>query len=66
MISTLVILVRWYEPKKTCLYKNHFADKTYEGVTRDKILFHDTDPIIIHGLSILRSGHHSGAFYPEL
>jgi len=48
------------------LSENHSADKTYEGITSEKILFHDTDPIVTYGLNIFRSGRHSGAFYREL
>ena len=66
MINKLVISVRWYEFKKTVLCENHLADKTYGGITNEKILFHDTDPIVTYGLNIFRSGRHSGAFYREL
>ena len=66
MINKLVISVRWYEFKKTMLCENHLADKTYEGITSEKILSHDTDPIVTDGLNIFRSGRHSGAFYREL
>ena len=66
MISELMISVRGNEFKKTMLFENHLADKTYEGITSEKILFHDTDPIVTYGLNIFRSGRHSGAFYREL
>ena len=66
MINKLVISVRWYEFKKTMLCENHLADKTYEKITSEKILFHDTDPIVTYGLNIFRSGRHSGAIYQEL
>ena len=66
MINELVISVRWYDFKKTMLCENHLADKTYEGITSEKILFHDTDSIVTYGLNIFRSGRHSGAFYREL
>ena len=66
MINKLLILVRWYEFKKTMLSENHSADKTYEGITNEKFLFHDTDSIVTYGLNIFRGGRHSGAFYREL
>ena len=66
MINKLVISVRWYEFKKTMLCENHLVDKTYEGITSEKILFHDTDPIVTYGLNIFRGGRHSGAFYRKL
>ena len=66
MINKLVISVRWYEFKKTMLCENHLADTTYEGITSEKILFHDTDPIATYGFNIFRSGRHSGAFYWNL
>ena len=46
--------------------ENHLADKTYEGMTSEKILFHVTDSSFTYGLNIFRSGRHSGAFYREL
>ena len=61
-----MIRIRGHEFKKTMLCENHLADKTYEGITSEKILFHDTDPIVTDGLNIFRSGRHSGAFYREL
>ena len=66
MINKLVILVRWYEFKKTKLCENYLADKTYEGITSEKILFHDSDSIVTYGLNIFRSWRHSGAFYRDL
>ena len=66
MINKLVISVRGHEFKKTMLCENHLADTTYEGITSEKILFHDTDLIVTYGLNIFRSGRHSGAFYREL
>ena len=48
------------------LCENHLADTTYEGITSEKILFYDTDPIVTYGLNIFRRGRHSGAFYREL
>ena len=66
MIDKLMIRVRGYEFKKTVLCENHLADKTYEGITSEKNLPHDTDPIVTYGLNIFRSGRHSGAFYREL
>ena len=66
MINKLMIRVRGHEFKKTMLCENHLADKTYEGITSENFLFHDTDSIFTYGLNIFCSGHHNGAFYREL
>ena len=61
-----MIRIRRVWVQKTMRCENHLADKTYEGITSEKILYHDTDPIATYGFNIFRSGRHSGAFYWNL